>query len=369
MSENIPISVPDLSGREAEYVHECVKSGWVSSIGPFVARFEREFAAFCRVGFGVSVNSGTAALHLALRALGVGPGDEVIIPGLTFASTANCIIYQGGVPVFADCARDDWNMDADALEKLITERTAAIVPVHLYGSPCEMQRIMAIADAYSIPVVEDCAEAHGAQYRNARVGSFGRISCFSFYGNKIITTGEGGMCVTADPELDGRLRFLRDHGMSKTRRYWHDEIGFNYRMTNLQAAVGCAQLERIQDFIDKKRWIADEYREQLEGSGLNLPKEDVHTYSVYWLYTVILPAELGQRQRDELIQRLAEHGIDARPVFYPLTQMPPYRAYETALPNSESLSARGVTLPSFYTLGRPQIRRITGALLDWLAEQ
>lgn len=369
MKSRIPISVPDLSGREDEYLQECIRSGWVSSIGPFVKRFEAEFAAFCDRPFGVSVNSGTAAIHLALRVLRVGPGDEVIVPALTFASVANCIIYQGATPVFVDCQPDSWNLDPEQLESLISNRTAAIMPVHLYGLPCEMDQVLEVARASDTPVVEDCAEAHGAVFDSRPVGSFGVIGCFSFYGNKIITTGEGGMCVTSDESLDERLRVLRDHGMNKRRRYWHDEVGYNYRMTNLQAAVGCAQLERIEKFLSKKRWVAQKYQQRLNSTDLILPTDIRKAASVYWLYTVILPERFTEADRDDLIKYLGEQGVDSRPFFYPLHKMPPYEQYARPLPNSESIAARGITLPSFHAMSEQEIDRVSTTLTQWLGRQ
>lgn len=366
MSSRIPISVPDLSGREAEYLQECITSGWVSSIGPFVERFEAEFAEFCRQPYGVSLNSGTAAIHLALRVVDVGPGDEVIIPAITFASVANSVLYQGATPVFVDCKRDNWNIDPECIESAITSKTKAIMPVHLYGVPCDIKPIVEIAQRANLPVIEDCAEAHGAERDSQLVGSFGTIGCFSFYGNKIITTGEGGMCVTSDESLDNRMRVLRDHGMNKSRRYWHDEVGYNYRMTNLQAAVGCAQLERMEEFLERKRWIAEQYRGRLCDTDLELPAEDADAKNVYWLYTVLLAKDRGEQDRDDVIASLGEQGIDTRPFFYALHKLPPYRQFARELPHSESISERGITLPSFHNISEAEIDRVSTAILEWL---
>lgn len=360
------MSVPDVSGREEEYLRDCIQTGWVSSLGSYVERFERDFATLTRHDFGVSVNSGTAAIHLALRALDVGPQHEVILPALTFASSANCVLYQGARPVFADCRADDWNIDPADLESLITDRTAAIMPVHLYGAPCAMDEIMAIAARHNVPVVEDCAEAHGATYHDEPVGGFGRVGCFSFYGNKILTTGEGGMCVTSDAALDERLRVLRDHGMNKQRRYWHDEVGYNYRMTNLQAAVGCAQLERLDEFVARRRWIAEQYRQRLEGTELVLPRELPETVNVYWLYTAILPERYTESDRDAAIAHLDADAVESRPFFYSLPRMPPYREFARPLPHSERMATRGITLPSYFALGEAEIDRVTDSLIRWL---
>jgi len=362
----IPVSLPDVTGNEKKYLNECIDTGWVSSIGSFVQRFEEEFAAFCHQPFGVSVNNGTAALHLALRALDVGPGDEVILPALTFPSTANVILYLGATPVFADCQADNWNIDPDQITELITTNTKAIMPVHLYGLPCAMDKIMALAEKHNLMVVEDCAEAHGATYNNKPVGSFGTINCFSFFGNKIITTGEGGICVTSDPDLQNRLSVLRDHGMDKKRRYWHNDIGYNYRMTNLQAAVGCAQLERIHTFIEKKRWVHKQYNTRLADTGCLLPDDIPPAKIVFWLYTLLLPEGTEARQRDELIKHLADENIDSRPVFYPVPDMPPYKMFTRPLPNAARISKRGITLPSHQSLSESDIERICQQIRYWL---
>jgi len=362
----IPISAPDLSGNERKYLNDCIDSGWISSIGPYVRRFEHDFAAYCGTKHGVSLNTGTAALHLALRAIDIAPGDEVIVPALTFASTANAVLYEHAVPVFADCAADSWNMDAEGIGELITSRTRAIMPVHLYGLPCDMDPILNVAREHGLAVIEDAAEAHGATYKGRRVGSIGRIGCFSFYGNKIITTGEGGLCVTDDSALYERMTMLRDHGMDKGRRYWHTEVGFNYRMTNLQAAVGCAQLERIDDFIAKKRWIREQYNQRLQELACILPGDTPNACSVFWLYTLLLPQDVQAQQRDELIDWLKQHGVESRLVFYPITAMPPYARYARSVPRAESIAARGITLPSHHGLSESDIDRVCSLLKEWL---
>lgn len=366
-SELIPVSAPDVSGNERKYLNQCIDSGWVSSAGDYVKKFESGFAAYCQCKFGATVNTGTAALHLALRCLGIGEGDEVIVPAITFASTANAVLYVGATPVFADCSPNDWNLDAQQLGELLSSRTRAIIPVHLYGQPCEMAPIMALAKSREIFVVEDAAEAHGASYAGAPVGSIGDIGCFSFYGNKIITTGEGGMCVTNQTELFNRMCVLRDHGMDKRRRYWHNEVGFNYRMTNLQAAVGCAQLERIDEFVAKKRWITQQYNARLQASGCILPQDPPGGTSVFWLYTLLLPVGTTYDDRDQLIRFLAERQIESRPLFYPISDMPPYQKFARPLPNSATVAARGITLPSFHGLTESQIDRVATVVREWLA--
>ncbi len=362
----IPVSAPDISGNEKKYVNECIDSGWVSSIGHFVRRFEGEFSAYCGCQYGATANTGTAALHLALRALNIGPGDEVILPALTFASTANVVIYQGATPVFADSGIDDWNIDSDDYAALITPRTRAVIPVHLYGKPCNMPPLLAVAARHGVHVVEDCAEAHGATVNSTRVGAFGDIGCFSFYGNKIITTGEGGMCVTNDAPLHERLYMLRDHGMDKARRYWHSEVGFNYRMTNLQAAMGCAQLERIEALLAKKRWIREMYDARLQGLDCVLPSDPPYGRSVFWLYALLLPSGARAEDRDGLIDYLSHNDVDSRPFFYAIPDMPPYREYDRLLPNARELAARGITLPSFHQLSEEAIDKISSLVRNWL---
>jgi perosamine synthetase len=251
-TKHIPIAEPWLGAKERRLLDECARSGWVSSKGKFVDQFEKMFARYCGVKYGIATSSGTTALHLALACLGIGPGDEVIVPTLSFIATANVVTYCGAKPVFVDSLGDTWNLDPAAIEKAVTRRTRAIIVVHLFGHPAHMHEVCAIAAKHGLHVIEDACEAHGSEYRGARVGSLGTMGCFSFYGNKIITTGEGGMVVTDDESLADKARLLRDHGMSKTRKYWHAHVGFNYRMTNLQAALGVAQMERIKEVIDPK---------------------------------------------------------------------------------------------------------------------
>ncbi|MCC7523897.1 MAG: DegT/DnrJ/EryC1/StrS aminotransferase family protein, partial [Chitinophagaceae bacterium] len=251
----IPISKPSITDKEIAYVTDAVSSTWISSLGKYIDRFETEFASFCGTRYGVATSNGTVALHLALVALGIGKGDEVIVPDLSFVATVNTILQAGAVPVFADIDPYNLCMDPRELEKVITSRTKAIMPVHLYGHPADMNAINAIAEKHNLLVIEDAAEAHGASIHGRKVGNWGVCGSFSFYGNKNITTGEGGMITTNDEALYNRLRHLRDHAMSKEKRYWHTECGYNYRMTNLQAALGCAQLERIDALMERKRQI------------------------------------------------------------------------------------------------------------------
>jgi perosamine synthetase len=353
----IPVYEPWLGEREEAYVLDAVRSGWISSLGKYVSRFEEMFADFCGVKHAVSVTNGTTALHLALHALGIGPGDEVIVPALTFVASANAVTYTGATPVFADVDPVTWCIDPHEVERMITSHTRAVIPVHLYGHPAPMAALNELAAAYNLLVIEDAAEAHGAAVNGRRAGSLGTISAFSFYGNKIITTGEGGMLTTGDGKLAARCRLLSDHAMSPQRRYWHDEVGFNYRMTNLQAAVGVAQMERIDEFIARKRRIAGWYREDLSDlPGITLPAEAAGFTNNYWMVSVLIdpPYSLS---RDALIPVLRDQGIDSRPFLHPMDTLPPYRQARPC-PMSLSLSQRGLNLPSSPILTREQVRYI-----------
>ncbi len=365
MSMHIPISQPWLTDAERRHVNACMESGWISSLGEFVTRFEQGFAAFCGCRYGVSVNSGTAALHLALAALEIGPGDEVIVPGLTFAATANAVIYTGARPVFADCGRDSWNMDPSAVERLIGPRTRAVIPVHLFGLPCRMDALRRIAVDHDLVLVEDAAEAHGARFGDEMVGSMGRIGCFSFYGNKLITTGEGGMCVTSDERLAMRMRLLRDHGMDKERRYWHTEVGFNYRLTNPLAAIGCAQLERIDAILRRRQRIRDLYAQGLNDLPAQLPDHDPPAHNVFWMVTLVMNSPYARRDRDDLLDHLRARGVDARPFFHPLPTMPPYTSHHVRLPHAQSWSDRGLMLPTYHQLTDSDIHHICDAIRTW----
>jgi perosamine synthetase len=359
----IPLTEPLLNGRELEYVTECIRTNWVSSLGSFVTRFEHEFSAFCGCRHGVAVSNGTVALHLSLVTLGVGPGDEVIVPTLTFVATANAVRYTGATPVFVDAEPHTWNMDPDALAAALSPRTRAIMPVHTYGHPADMDPILETARRYDLAVVEDAAEAHGAEYNGRRTGSLGRLGCFSFYGNKIITTGEGGMIVTNDDALASRAEFLKDHAMSTEKRYWHPEIGFNYRLTNIQAALGVAQLERIDELIAVRRRIATQYNAELaDVPGLTCPPEASWAKSVYWMYSILIEDGYGFG-RDAVIAGLKAQGVDTRPFFYPAHTMPPYDTGQR-LPVAESLSRRGINLPSGPTLTGDQIAYICRILRE-----
>ena len=356
----IPIAEPSLGNEELNNIVDAVKSGWISSKGKFIPEFEERFAQYCGVKYGVATSNGTAALHLALVALGIGEGDEVIAPTLTFVATANVVKYTGAKPVFVDSHPDYWCIDPTKIEKAITPRTKMIIPVHLYGHPCDMDAILNIAHKHNLYVIEDAAEAHGAGYKGKKVGSFGDIACFSFYGNKLITTGEGGMCLTNDEELAQRMRILRDHGMNPNKRYWHEVVGFNYRMSNIQAAVGVAQLEKLDRFIEKKREIAGWYSEGLkelkERELIKLHPEIPWARCVYWMYSILITDDFSL-SRDGLMKELDEKGIETRPLFYPIHVMPPYKCNDK-FPIAEELSRRGISLPSSVKLTRHDIEAV-----------
>lgn len=357
----IPIYQPTLGQREEELVLAAVRSGWISSQGSYINQFEQEFAAYCGVGEGIAVSNGTVALHLALHALGIGPGDEVLVPALTFVASANAVHYTGARPILVDVDPLTWSLDPQAVAQAISPQTKAIMPVHIYGHPAPMPALNAIAEQHKLLVLEDSAEAHGAGIGARRTGSWGRIAAFSFMANKIITTGEGGMLTTADAELAARCRYLRDHAMPPERRYWHPEVGFNYRMTNLQAAIGVAQMEQIDSFIQRKRQIAQLYNQLLAAiPGITQPVERPGYTNVYWMYSLLI-APPFPLTRDEVILALRSHRIDSRPFFHPLDTLPPYRT-ATPCPTALRLSQQGINLPSAPTLTDEQVAYICATI-------
>ena len=353
----IPVSDPKLDGNELRYVTQCVQSNWISSAGRFVREFEEAFAAAVGCRYGVACSSGTTALHLALAALGLGPGDEVIIPTFTMIATANAVRYTGAMPVLVDAERETWNLDPAELAAKITPRTRGILVVHTYGHPADMGPILDLAERRGLWVVEDAAEAHGARYRDRPTGSLGRAASFSFYANKIITTGEGGMVTTNDAEVARLARRLRDHAFSDERHFWHKYLGFHYRMTNLQAAIGLAQTERLDELVEIHRVNAARYTARLSHiPGLTLPIERPWARNVYWMYGLLVEDAFGI-SRDVLRSRLARHGIETRTFFIPIHFQPIY--YETfkgqRYPVAEDLCRRGLYLPSGATLTETEI--------------
>jgi perosamine synthetase len=366
----IPVFTPWLPENARRYVLDCVDTGWISSLGAYVPRFEEEFARFCEARYAIATANGTVALHLALAVLGIGPGDEVLVPDLTFIATANAVRYTGATAVLVEVDEATWGIDPEAVRRKINARTRAIIPVHLYGRPVAMEPLLALAKEHGLHVVEDAAEAHGARYQGRRVGALGALGAFSFYGNKVFTTGEGGAVVTNDPELAARAAFLRDHAMDPERRYYHPEVGFNYRMTNIQAAIGCSQLENAEEILGKRRAIAAAYDARIAKiPGLTLPAAQPGEESICWMYSVLVEPGYGGggRDRDQLAQALRARGIDTRPFFVPLHAMPPYHTEET-FPVAESLARRGINLPSGTALTPEEIGAVCTALEELARE-
>ena len=347
-SAPIRVCEPRLAGNERAYVNEALDGNWISSQGPFVARFEAAFAEAVGARHGVACSSGTAALHLALGAAGVAPGDEVIVPTFTMVATANAVRFLGATPVLVDSEPGTGNLDVGAVAAAVTERTTAVVPVHIYGHPVAMDPLREVAAAHGLDVIEDAAEAHGARYRGRPVGSLGRAAAFSFFGNKILTTGEGGMVTTDDDDLAARARELRDLSFSPERHFWHRSVAFNYRMTNLQAALGLAQTEQLDDLVARRRANAERYRAALAsvpGIEMAVPADDVD--AVHWMVGVTVTDELGIG-RDELRARLAARGIETRTYFVPMHLQPAYFADHRGerYPVAEELGRTGLYLPS-----------------------
>lgn len=360
----LPVMEPVLKGREAEYVGDCLSTNWISSQGKYVERFQEAFQKYLSVNHALCVSNGTAALHLAMAALGIGRDNEVIVPDLTFIAPASMTVLCGAKPVFADVDPQTWTMNPSAVEEQITERTRAIVPVHLYGHPCDMDQIMKIARRHKLYVIEDCAEALGAEYRGRKVGTLGDIATFSFFANKVITTGEGGMVVTNNPELQSKMQILRDHGMTREKRYWHNVTGFNYRLTNLQAAIGLAQLERIDAILEYRNVVVARYDNHLRGlKGVILPPREAWARNICWLYSIVVDERAAGIDRDTLLMQLGEYGIDTRPFFYPLHQQPPFAAETNkAFPFSEWVAARGLSLPTSNNISMDDVDRVCNAI-------
>lgn len=349
-----PVAQPVFGKDETRFVLDCLDSSWISSSGKYIDQFEVEFANLTKTRYAVSTSNGTAAIHLALLALGIGPGDEVIVPALSFVATANAVKYVGATPIFVDITPGTWTIDPLLIEKKITPRTRALLPVHLYGYPTAMKQITQLAQEFKLAVIEDAAEAHGAMYRGKPVGGLGDIGCFSFYGNKIITTGEGGMIVTNSKNIANKIRLLKNHGMSKNRKYYHPVLGYNYRMINVQAAIGLAQLRKITKFLKKRQEIARLYRKYLADiPGLIFQKETLHINPVCWLFSLLVTTQFGMT-RDQLILRLNKMNIDSRPFFYPLPRLPMYKIKER-FPISDRISRQGINLPTSMALSHNDI--------------
>jgi perosamine synthetase len=366
----IPVSEPLLGAATERYVRECITSGWISSEGPFLQAFERRWAAYCGAAHGIAVCNGTAALEIALQALDLRPGDEVIMPAFTIISCALAVIEAGGVPVLVDSDPVTWCLDVAQLESVLTPRTRAILPVHMYGHPAEMDTVLAFAEKHGLSVIEDAAEAHGATYKGRTVGSLGRMSCFSFYANKIITTGEGGMVLCQTERDADRLRTLRNLCFRPERRFWHTELGHNFRMTNIQAAVGLAQVEQIDEHIRIKKWMGGYYGAHLAGLPIQLPAELPHVSNVFWMYGLVLDDDAPFDAR-ELATRLRSLGVDTRPFFLGMHEQPALLDrglfHGARYPVAERIARRGLYLPSGLTLTESQMERVCAAMRQVLS--
>jgi perosamine synthetase len=360
----VQVARPNLSHHEFRTVLDAFISTWISSKGPYVKRLETEFAARIGTRHGVAVTNGTVALHLALLALGVGPGDEVIVPDLTFAATVNAALYCGATPVLADVDARTWTLTVEQVERVATPRTKAIVPVHLYGRPAEIGPLVDLANARGWFVVEDCAEALGARYAGRAIGEFGDVSCFSFYANKIVTTGEGGICLTNSASITDAILELRDHGVAPGTSYWHERVGYNYRMTNLQAAIGCSQVWRINEALERNQHIQDLYRDRLSDvPGVTFPPVlPAHYEPVVWLACAQVPAAA----RAQLIERAHRADIEIRPFFHSLSAMPPYEKYARPCPNSLALAQTGINLPTSSAVDDKVVEKIRRVFLETL---
>lgn len=354
----IPLCIPEIGENEWKYVKECIDTNWVSSVGSYVTLFEERFSQYVQSKKAVVTMNGTAAIQLALIALGIGEGDEVIVPSMTFISPVNAIKYVGAVPVFCDVRRDTFVMDEEKIEDLITEKTKAILPVHIYGHPVDMDEVMELAKKYNLYVIEDATEALGSQYKEKMAGTIGHIGCFSFNGNKLITTGAGGMLVTNDEKLGERAKFLSTQTkvVLENKAFYHPEIGYNFRMPNLLAAFGVAQLEQVEEYLKVKLENAAYYNEKLKDvKGVTLPVEMSWAKNCFWLYSILIEDDYPI-SRDELIKKLGENKIESRPFFMPVHDMPPYKECKAGdMKATEEIAARGINLPSSASLTKEQI--------------
>jgi len=377
--DRIFVNEPVLGERELEYITECVRSGWISSAGDYIEQFEERWSDYCGRRYGVAVSNGTVALQLALACLELEPGDEVIMPTFTIISCALAALYNGAVPVLVDADPRTWCMDVDQLKRKLTPRTRAILAVPIYGHPVDMDPVLELAREHDLAVVEDAAEAHGAEYLSGRdgdsatwcrCGSFGVMSCFSFYANKLVTTGEGGMIVTDDPQVAARAKSLRNLAFQPDRRFHHEELGFNFRLTNVQAALGVAQLERMDEIVARKRWIGKEYTRRLKGlDSLQLPVEEEWARNVYWMYGIVLSEHAGM-DGAKFAGALAERGIETRPFFLGMHEQPVLRRRglfaDDRYPVAEGLARRGLYLPSGLGLTERQLDRVVNTVREVL---
>jgi len=360
----IPVCEPTLGEKELEYVTEAVKSGWISSAGSYIKKFEEQFSKYCNVNHGISCSNGTVAIHLAIESLNIGKGDEVIIPTFTMAATCNAVIYSGAKPVLIDSELETWNININKIEEKITPQTKAIMIVHTYGHPVDMDKIKEIADKHNLYIIEDAAEAHGAEYKGKKIGSLSDIACFSFYANKIATCGEGGMLVTNNEQLAERASKLRNHFFGKPR-FLHQEVGFNYRLTNIQAALGLAQVEKLDQLVEARIKNAKLYNQLLENvEGITTPPEKEWAKNVYWMYGILIQDSFGMSM-PELRKELLKKGVDSRTFFIGMHKQPAYQSDNSNypdtsgyFPDSDELEKKGLYLPSSSHLAKKQIEYI-----------
>lgn len=360
----IPVYEPHLIGNEKKYVLDCLDSSWISSKGKYVTQFEEEFSRFTKIKYSVTASNGTTALHLALLALGITEGDEVIVPTFTYVASVNAVKYVGATPVFVDSDALNWQMDIKDIEKRITKQTKAVIAVHIYGNVLDLKALKALCDKYELFLIEDCAEAIGSYYDNIHVGNFGDIAAFSFYGNKTITTGEGGMVCTNSLDLSEKVKLYRGQGVSNTVEYWHEVIGYNYRMTNICAAIGMAQLEVIQEILNRKQQIIESYKNQLEGLPVYFAKEEALTTNSNWMVSVMVENEYT---RDKLRAYLKDCSIETRPFFIPIHCMDMYQTddYINDFSVAKNISKKGFNLPSSPKLSDESIHYVCNMIRNY----
>ena len=361
----IPVYKPFLGIAERKYVNDCFESTWISSKGRYISLFEKNFAEYTCTGYATSVTNGTVALHLALETLGIAKGDEVIVPTFTYIASVNTIMQTGAKVVFVDSLRKSWQVDPADIKSKVTPRTKAVMAVHLYGLPCDIDQIVQICREHDLFLIEDCAEAFGTYYNDQHVGNFGDVGTFSFFGNKTITTGEGGMVVFNNKKLYEKAKHLKNQGVSLEKAYWHDTLAFNYRMTNICAAIGLAQLEKANVILEKKRLVASWYKKGLQNLPILFHDELPDTRHSYWMCSVLV--ETG-RIRDALRQHLQDHEIETRPAFYPAHKMP-HCKFDGDFPVAEHISARGINLPSYPALSHSDVKKICKLIKEFFRER